>query len=93
MPNDTIEAKLDYIIERIESEKTGLKRFLTKFEAAEYLGMSEYTLDEYQRMGKLKVPSLKIGRLVRYDLKDLEKYCDSLPRREQINYKGGKTNA
>lgn len=90
---ESVETKLDYLIELLESEKLGLKRFLTKFEAAEYLGMSEYTLDEYQRMGKLKVPSLKIGRLVRYDLKDLEKYCDSLPRREQINYKGGKTNA
>lgn len=90
---ESFETKLDYLIELLESQKSGTRRFLTRDEAAEYLGMSGYTLDEYQRQGKLKIPSVKIGRLVRYDLKDIEKVGDELPRREQINYKGGRTNA
>lgn len=78
-----LETKLDYLIELLETQRSGLRRFLTKEEAAEYMGMSAYTLDEYQRKGKLKIPSVKIGKLVRYDLKDIERYGDSLPRREQ----------
>ncbi|MBR4401057.1 MAG: helix-turn-helix domain-containing protein [Synergistes sp.] len=88
-----IETKLDYLIELLEVQRSGLKRFLTKEEAAEYLGMSAYTLDIYQREGKLQIPSIKIGKLVRYDLKDVDRYMDSMPRREQLNYKGGRANA
>ena len=79
---EELAVKLDYLIELLESQRSGLKRFLTRDEAAEYLGMSGYTLDVYQREGKLKIPSVKIGKLVRYDLKDVDKYMDSLPRRE-----------
>ena len=80
---ETLETKLEYLIELLEKERSGTRRFLTKEEAAEYMGMSSYTLDEYQRLGKLKIPSVKIGKLVRYDLKDIERYGDELPRRER----------
>lgn len=33
------------------------------------------------RKGKLKIPSVKIGKLVRYDLKDMDRYMGELPRR------------
>ncbi|MCC8184979.1 helix-turn-helix domain-containing protein [Cloacibacillus porcorum] len=80
---EALETKLEYLIELLEKERSGTRRFLTKEEAAEYMGMSSYTLDEYQRLGKLKIPSVKIGKLVRYDLKDIERYGDELPRRER----------
>lgn len=80
---EAFETKLDYLIELLEKERNGTRRFLTKEEAAEYMGMSPYTLDEYQRLGKLAIPSVKIGSMVRYDIKDIERYGDELPRREQ----------
>ncbi|KEJ91111.1 helix-turn-helix transcriptional regulator [Synergistes jonesii] len=79
-----IETKLDYLIELLEKEQRGLRRFLTRDEAAEYMGMSGYTLDEYQRKGTLQIPSVKIGKMVRYDLKDIDRYADGLPRRERV---------
>lgn len=79
---EALETKLEYLIELLEKERSGTRRFLTKEEAAEYMGMSSYTLDEYQRLGKLKIPSVKIGNMVRYDLKDIERYGDELPRRK-----------
>ena len=78
---DELTVKLDYLIEMLEKERNGLRRFLTKEEAAEYMGMSAYTLDEYQRKGTLEIPSIKIGGMVRYDIRDMDNYCDSLPRR------------
>ena len=78
----SLETKLDYLIELLESVRSTNKRFLESEEAAEYLGMSKYTLDRYQREGILAVPSIKIGKLVKYDRKELDIYCDSLPRRE-----------
>lgn len=80
---EALETKLDYLIELLEKERNGTRRFLTKEEAAEYMGMSSYTLDEYQRLGKLAIPSVKIGSMVRYDIKDIERYGDALPRRGQ----------
>lgn len=80
---EALETKLEYLIELLEKERSGTRRFLTKEEAAEYMGMSSFTMDQYQRAGTLAIPSIKIGSMVRYDVKDIERYCDELPRREQ----------
>ncbi len=82
MVEDALLTRLEYLIELLEKSQRSNRRFLESDEAAEYLGMSAYTLDKYQREGILAVPSIKIGKFVKYDRKDLEKYCDSLPRRE-----------
>ena len=57
------------------------KRLLSAQETAEYLGISLRTL--YNRTGrkskdKFPVQPKKIGRLLKFDIRDLEKYIDSL---------------
>lgn len=53
----------------------GVKRLLDTANAATYLDLEQGTLENwrYQRKGP---PCVKFGRLVRYDLKDLDKWID-----------------
>jgi excisionase family DNA binding protein len=46
---------------------------LTEKQAAKYLGLSPRTLQERRRQG-MKPPYFKIGRSVRYKLKDLKDF-------------------
>lgn len=50
------------------------KRLLTVREAAEYLGLAQDTLYKKARLREL--PSVKVGRSLRFDLKALERYVE-----------------
>jgi len=63
------------------SEEKQVKRLLSVHEAARYLGLSPRTL--YNGVApKSKVPfplkPKRIGKLVRFDIRDLDRYVDSL---------------
>ena len=50
------------------------KRLLTVKEAAQYLGLSEDTM--YRKARLRQLPSVKVGRSLRFDLKALEVYVE-----------------
>ena len=59
------------------TQKPGLdakisKRLLTAAEAAEYLGMAEWTLRQWASMRK--IPKVKLGKALRFDVDDLDKW-------------------
>jgi excisionase family DNA binding protein len=58
------------------------KRLLSQREAAEYLGISYWTLRDLNFQGIL--PYLKIGRRILIDLKDLEGYIQKSKVRQGI---------
>ncbi len=47
---------------------------LTTKEAAAFLGISEWTLHTWRSTRRVEIPYLKIGRVVRYRLEDLETF-------------------
>ncbi|MBX9948735.1 MAG: helix-turn-helix domain-containing protein [Candidatus Obscuribacterales bacterium] len=47
---------------------------LTRREAAAYLGVSEQTLAIWKCTGRYNLPYIKIGRLVKYKLSDLNAF-------------------
>jgi len=53
----------------------GMKRLFDTVDAAEYLGLEPGTLENW-RYNEKGPPCVKFGRLVRYDLKDLDKWID-----------------
>jgi excisionase family DNA binding protein len=57
-----------------------MKRLLTTAEAADLLNISEYTL-ERDRWAGARIPYIKIGRSVRYDPDEIERYLKSQVRR------------
>jgi D-aminopeptidase len=50
---------------------------LTEDEAAEFLGVEASTLSVWRCTKRYPLPYIKVGRLVRYDLEDLVKFCES----------------
>jgi len=46
-------------------------------EAAAYIGITENTLSVWRCVGRYSIPYIKVGRLVRYRLSDLEKWLES----------------
>jgi len=50
------------------------KRLLNISEAAEYLGVKKNTL--YSWVNQRKIPYVKIGRLVKFDLRDIDKWIE-----------------
>ena len=50
---------------------------LTRAQAAEYLGVKEQTLAVWSTTGRYNLPVVKVGRLVRYRLRDLEAFLAS----------------
>ena len=60
------------------------KRLLTVKETAEYLGVTTGSL--YQMVHRRTVPFVKLGKVLRFDLKRLEEYIDNNTI-EVINYK------
>jgi excisionase family DNA binding protein len=53
-------------------------RLLTRKEAADYFGITTHTLSIWTRF--FAIPSVKLGRLVRYRLADLESFAESKSR-------------
>ena len=59
-----------------------MKRFLKESEAAEFIGMSRQFLRKSRMNGTLRAhtpgpPYVKLGRSVRYDLSDLERWLEA----------------
>jgi excisionase family DNA binding protein len=63
------------------------KRYLNVKETSEYTSIPVGTLYEWAGVGK--IPSIKIGRRVLFDLHDIDKALDKLKR---ANYQYGKTS-
>ncbi len=57
--------------------ETTLTRLLSTEEAACFLGISPGTLIVWRCTGRYQLPFLKIGRLVRYDERDLRAFVES----------------
>lgn len=49
---------------------------LSRKEAAEYLGLSPQTLAVWTSAKRYGLPTIKVGRVVRYRRRDLEKWLD-----------------
>lgn len=49
---------------------------LSREEAAEFLGVKKQTLAKWVSLGNFDLPCVKVGRLVRYRLADLESFVD-----------------
>ena len=47
------------------------KRLLTAAEAAEYLGLAEWTIRQWASMGR--IPKVKLGKSLRFDIDDLDR--------------------
>ncbi|MFC1534145.1 helix-turn-helix transcriptional regulator [Thermodesulfobacteriota bacterium] len=65
----------------MEREKIIGKRLLSVEETAQYLGISDRTI--YNMIGRRKrnkfpIPVKRFGRLVKFDIKDVDAYIDSL---------------
>lgn len=52
------------------------KRLLNRKEAAEYLGTTEGTLSVAACRKTLPIPVVKMGRAVRYDIEDLNRFIE-----------------
>lgn len=64
-------------------------KLLDTIQAAEYLGgIKPNTLEGWRVLGK-GVPYIKIGRLVRYRLEDLDAYIEGQTRRSTSQVQGG----
>jgi len=50
---------------------------LTPPEAAAYIGVSENTLSVWRCVGRYAIPFIKVGRLVRYRVSDLDAWLKS----------------
>ncbi|WP_316354696.1 helix-turn-helix transcriptional regulator [Candidatus Trichorickettsia mobilis] len=51
-------------------------QLLNRKEAAEFLGVKESTLAHWKCTGRYNLASVKIGRLVKYRVTDLEKFVE-----------------
>lgn len=56
------------------------RRFLSISEVANYLGLAPKTITNWLCAGKFPVPFVKIGRLTKFDVQDIETYVASLNR-------------
>ncbi|MDD2840702.1 MAG: helix-turn-helix domain-containing protein [Rickettsiales bacterium] len=59
-----------------------INHLLTRKQAAEFLGVKENTLAVWSCNKRYKLPYIKIGRLIKYRLDDLEAFIEN-------NKKGG----
>ena len=49
---------------------------LTRPQAAEYLGVKVQTLAAWACLGRYDLPMVRVGRLVRYRLRDLQRFVE-----------------
>lgn len=56
---------------------TNLDRLLSREEAAEFLGVSKGTLEVWASTKRYNLPFIKIGRLAKYRLADLQEFVNS----------------
>lgn len=59
--------------------KDMMRRLVSTAELSEYLGVPEKTLYRWARAEQL--PSLHIGKLVRFDLRDIDRWIDVVKHR------------
>jgi predicted DNA-binding transcriptional regulator AlpA len=52
-------------------------QLLTRKQAAEFLGVKEATLAHWKCTGRYNLSSVKIGRLVKYRVSDLEQFIEN----------------
>jgi excisionase family DNA binding protein len=57
-----------------------VERLLSDVEAAEVIGVSVSTLASWRCRGTYNLPFFKVGRLVRYSLRDIEAWLESRRR-------------
>ncbi|HJK87914.1 MAG: helix-turn-helix domain-containing protein [Candidatus Megaira endosymbiont of Mesostigma viride] len=55
---------------------SNLNQLLTRKQAAELLGVKETTLAHWKCTGRYNLSSVKIGRLVKYRMSDLEQFIE-----------------
>ena len=53
---------------------TNTTKLLNRKQAADFLGVREATLAHWKSTGRYNLPSIKIGRLVKYRVSDLEQF-------------------
>ena len=58
----------------MSTHKSTQPNLLTRKDAAEYLGITEHTLAVWQSTGRYNLPCIKIGRLAKYKLNDLDDF-------------------
>jgi hypothetical protein len=51
-------------------------KLINRKQAAEFLGVKEATLAHWKCTGRYNLSSVKIGRLVKYRISDLEKFIE-----------------
>jgi excisionase family DNA binding protein len=51
-------------------------KLLTREEAAQFLGVATKTLNVWACTGRYQIPTVKVGRLVRYRLSHLEEFLE-----------------
>lgn len=79
-PGDTlIEAIANAVVERLERIQIIRKRLLTIEQAADYLGMSDDTVERLVAAGRL-VPVRGLDRRVRFDIRDLDGLVEDAKR-------------
>lgn len=59
---------------------------LTRKEAAEYLGVKEQTLACWACTGRYQLPFVRVGRLVKYRLEDLNRFIGANLIGEELNH-------
>jgi excisionase family DNA binding protein len=55
-------------------------KLLSEIEAAEYMGIAPNTLNGWRCTGRYALKFIKVGRLVRYKLSDLEEFLERRTR-------------
>ena len=56
------------------------KRMIGIKELSEYIGLKPQTIRNQISLGTFPIPTKKIGRLLKWDIRDVDKYLDRLPR-------------
>ena len=56
------------------------KRLYSVKDAAEYLNLSSRTIYNWINTGKCLIPYKKLGRLIKFDILDLEKFVNRMPK-------------
>lgn len=54
-----------------------IDKLLSRVEAAAYLGISPTTLDRWACLGTYKLTYIKVGKLAKYRLSELDKFLES----------------